>query len=102
MNWKVFVLSFVMYEVGWWMNELVRYIRKKIESDDRRMFNREVYEEICDKAKKYDDLMGVLEQIRTEIGKAWYIRPKNKYEEGLKDQALKDMEILDKYMEVKE
>ena len=31
MNWKVFILCFVMYQVGWWMNELMRYIRKKIE-----------------------------------------------------------------------
>lgn len=39
----------------------------------------------------------VLEQIRDEISKAWHIRPKNKYEEGLKDQALMDIEIIDKY-----
>lgn len=29
MDWKIFVLSFVMCNVGWWMNELVRYIRNK-------------------------------------------------------------------------
>jgi len=28
-DWKIFVISFVMYNVGWWMNELVRYIRNK-------------------------------------------------------------------------
>lgn len=40
----------------------------------------------------------VLEQIRDEISKAWYTHPKNRYEEGLKDQALKDMQIIDNYM----
>lgn len=29
MDWKIFIISFVMYNVGWWMNELVRYIRNK-------------------------------------------------------------------------
>jgi hypothetical protein len=39
----------------------------------------------------------VLDKIRAEISKAWYTQPKNRYEEGLKDQALKDMKIIDKY-----
>ena len=38
-----------------------------------------------------------LDKIREEIGKAWHTKPKNRYEEGLKDQALKDMQIIDKY-----
>ena len=44
-----------------------------------------------------DRLLGVLDKIRAEIGKAWYTHPKNRYQEGLKDQALKDMKIIDKY-----
>lgn len=48
--------------------------------------------------KTQKEINAVLEQIRDEISKAWHIRPKNKYEEGLKDQALKDMQIIDKYM----
>lgn len=40
----------------------------------------------------------ILDKIREEIGKAWHTKPKNRYEEGLKDQALKDMQIIDKYM----
>ena len=39
-----------------------------------------------------------IDAIRDEISKAWYIRPKNKYEEGLKDQALKDIEIINKHL----
>lgn len=39
----------------------------------------------------------VLEQIKNEISKQWYTHPKNRYEEGLKDQALKDIQIIDKY-----
>lgn len=39
----------------------------------------------------------VLDEIRAEISKTWYTQPKNRYEEGLKDQALKDMKIIDKY-----
>ena len=39
----------------------------------------------------------VLDKIRAEISKAWRTQPKNRYEEGLKDQALKDMQIIDKY-----
>lgn len=39
----------------------------------------------------------VLDKIREEIGKAWHTKPKNRYEEGLKDQALRDMKIIDKY-----
>lgn len=38
-----------------------------------------------------------LDKIREEIGKTWHTKPKNRYEEGLKDQALKDMQIIDKY-----
>ena len=38
-----------------------------------------------------------LDKIRAEIGKSWHKHPKNRYEEGLKDQALKDMQIIDKY-----
>ena len=41
--------------------------------------------------------LNVLEQIRDEISKTWYTHPKNKYEEGLKDQALIDIQIIDKY-----
>lgn len=48
--------------------------------------------------KEFQHGSSVIEQIRNEIVKTLYIRPKNKYEEGLKDQALKDMEILDKYL----
>lgn len=29
MDWKIFIISFVMCNVGWWLNELVRYIRNK-------------------------------------------------------------------------
>ena len=39
----------------------------------------------------------VLDKIRAEISKAWYTHPQSRYEEGLKDQALKDMKILDRY-----
>ena len=39
----------------------------------------------------------VLDKIRAEISKAWYKHPQNRYEEGLKDQALSDMKIIDKY-----
>lgn len=28
-DWKIFIISFVMCNAGWWMNELVRYIRNK-------------------------------------------------------------------------
>ena len=41
----------------------------------------------------------VLDKIRAEISKTWCTQPKNRYEEGLKDQALKDMKIIDKYKE---
>ena len=39
----------------------------------------------------------ILDKIRAEIDKAWRTKPKNRYEEGLKDQALKDIQIIDKY-----
>lgn len=46
-----------------------------------------------------------LDKIREEISKAWHTHPQSRYEEGLKDQALRDMKIIDKYRtesEVKE
>ena len=39
----------------------------------------------------------ILDKIRAEISKSWYTHPQSRYEEGLKDQALKDMKILDKH-----
>lgn len=39
----------------------------------------------------------ILDKIRAEISRIWHTHPKNRYEEGLKDQALKDMKIIDKY-----
>ena len=44
----------------------------------------------------------VLDKIKAEICKSWHKHPKNRYEEGLKDQALKDMQIIDKYREGEE
>ena len=38
-----------------------------------------------------------LDKIKAEIVKVWRTNPKNRYEEGLKDQALKDVQIIDKY-----
>lgn len=39
----------------------------------------------------------ILDKIRTEIRKAWCTHPQNSYEEGLTDQALRDMKIIDRY-----
>lgn len=39
----------------------------------------------------------VLDKVRAEISEVWHTKPRNKYEEGLKDQALKVMQIIDKY-----
>ena len=44
----------------------------------------------------------LLEKIRDEISADWYTKPKNRYEEGKKDEALRCMEIIRKYMEGKE
>ena len=53
--------------------------------------------EIFDLARKALEQEPVLDKIRAEIGRAWCTKPKNRYEEGLKDQALKDLKIIDKY-----
>lgn len=39
----------------------------------------------------------ILDKIRAEIHKAWCTHPQSRYEEGLKDQALRDVKIIDKY-----
>lgn len=41
----------------------------------------------------------IIDKIRAEISKAWYTRPRSRYEQGAKNQALKDMRIIDKYKE---
>ena len=38
-----------------------------------------------------------LDDVKAEIGKAWYSKPNTKYDKGRKDQALEDMKILDKH-----
>lgn len=37
-------------------------------------------------------------KVREEISKDWYIYPHMAYERGIKDKALKDREIIDKYL----
>lgn len=39
----------------------------------------------------------ILDKIRAEISKTWHTHPQSRYEEGLKDQALRDIKIIDRY-----
>lgn len=59
-----------------------------------------VSSEVCE-----HDKQKVLDKIRAEISKTWHTHPQSRYEEGLKDQALRDIKIIDRYTaesEVKE
>lgn len=51
-----------------------------------------VSNKVCEHDKKV-----VLDKIRAEISKTWHTHPQSRYEEGLKDQALRDIKIIDRY-----
>ena len=73
------------------------------ERADAIRFFKEVAEKEVDGAKYSKLAIEALEQecildkIRAEIRKAWCTKPRNRYEEGKKDQALEDLKIIDKY-----
>lgn len=61
------------------------------------MTNQEQYELICEKAKKYDRLVDVLNKIRAEIEE---LKPNNPNFKGYFEQNValnKALEIIDKY-----
>lgn len=63
------------------------------------------YEDIAFKAQigrihsfsEQDIVKPYLDKIRAEISKTWHTHPQSRYEEGLKDQALRDIKIIDRY-----
>ena len=59
------------------------------------MTNQEQYENIWDKANKYDKLVKALDEIRTEIEQEYKVESEHPYGQGLR----KALEIIDKYRE---
>ena len=59
------------------------------------MTNQEQYENIWDKANKYDKLIKALDEIRTEIEQEYKVESEHPYGQGLR----KALEIIDKYRE---
>lgn len=61
------------------------------------MTNQEQYEFICEKAKKYDKLVGVLDKIRTEIEQNAYpiVHGVNNRELGMTLYGI--LQVIDKY-----
>lgn len=66
-----------------------------LEGEDVPIYDTDI--EAINMAIKALKQVSIIDKIRDEIDKAWHTKPKNRYEEGLKDQALKDMQIIDKY-----
>ena len=62
------------------------------------MTNQEQYDNIWDKANKYDKLVKVLDEIRTEIEQEYKVESEHPYGQGLR----KALEIIDNYRESEE
>lgn len=59
------------------------------------MTNQEQYDNIWDKADKYDKLVKALDEIRTEIEQEYKVESEHPYGQGLR----KALEIIDNYRE---
>ena len=59
------------------------------------MTNQEQYDNIWDKADKYDKLIKVLDEIRTGIEQDYKVESEHPYGQGLR----KALEIIEKYRE---
>lgn len=67
--------------------------RKLEQEQDKPMVEIDLYSVIKQKYIERE----VLDEIRAEISKTWHTHPQSRYEEGLKDQALRDIKIIDRY-----